>query len=360
MAHALNNVSLTSVCSELGITRGNDRTLTSLTRHASINKWSFYRPGSIAPDGSDYIQLTAPSNNDKLGDFRGYNHSAVTPYTPADYNNVWGPGGTYVTFTFLVYLNELNIKEIFPSTTPYLSVKYYMSSSNRNSQASSVRTYTVAVSLTSNSPPSGHSNNQTQKVASASQLLTDTLFQSGFLTNPDDVVYCDIYFSDSSGNQVARFGSTLADGHVDVATHERQTPWVDSVGTCVSRSGYTGSRTEINNLASSCTGSDVNLSIGSSSYSFYLRAVGISSGLYNINPTSCTVQMVHYRRQANGSYSIIQTKTLGTSINLNTFSKNGKQIASGTYGNMSNTFQYDDYIKVNITAVNTWGTAYAC
>jgi len=353
MAHSLTTASHSSACAELGISVGANRTQTSLTRHATINKWSFYRPGSIAPNASDFVTLTAPSANDKLGDFRGYNHSATAPYTPADFNVNWGPGGTYATFEFLIYLNELNIKELFPSSTPYITVKYYLTTTARDSQTGALAdSYTVAVALTTNSPPTGHTNNQTQKLASSTQLVSDTTFQVASIVSPNDIVYCDIFFSDSSGNQVVRFGSALSDGHVDVNTHERQYPWVDSVGTCVTRSGYTGCHTEINNVASSCTGADVALIVGSTAYSFYLRAVGIASGTYNINPTNCTVRIRHY---ASDGVTIKQTITL-TSQNLNTSSKNGKQFS----GNVTNSFNYDEFLKVDITTVSSWGTAYAC
>ena len=84
MAHALNNASHSSAAAELGIAVGINRNQTTLTRYATMNKWSFYRCGSISPNATTKLmELTHPSNNDKLGDFRGYNHSAIVPTTPS-------------------------------------------------------------------------------------------------------------------------------------------------------------------------------------------------------------------------------------------------------------------------------------
>jgi len=180
-----------------------------------------------------------------------------------------------------------------------------------------------------------------------------TLTTTG-LSTPDDFVYMDTFFSNVSGTRLLNLGS-VSGGYTTITTHELQTPWVDSNGTCVSRGGYTGSHTEINNVSSSCTGADVNMSVGTNTYSFYLRAVGIATGIWNIGPSNCTVQLVHY----DGDDNIRQTKTL-TTVNLNSGSKNGVQIASGVYGTLSNNWALDDYMEVNVTAVASWGTAYAC
>jgi hypothetical protein len=231
MAHALNNCSHTSVCAELGISVGTNRTQTSLTRHASINKWSFYRSGSIAPNASTkLVALTAPSNNDKLGDFRGYNHSAATPATPNDFTNNWGPGGTTITMSFSITVGEMNIREITSGSAPYITVKYYLSSANRSAKTSVQRTFTTAFSETSNSPPTGHTNNQTTRPANSTQIVSDTAFPASLLTKPNDIVYCDIYISDSGGNEVARVGSATTDSYVDVSTHELANPFVDGCG----------------------------------------------------------------------------------------------------------------------------------
>jgi len=216
MAHSLTTASHTSAAAELGIAVGANRQQDTLTRHATINAWSFYRPGSIDPNvTTKLIELTAPSSNDKLGDFRGYNHSAFEPYPFDVYptGNYWGPGGTYVEFVFQLYLYELNLREITSGSVPYISIKYYMSSANRNSKTGAVRTYTVVATETSNSPPSGHTNSQTQRPASSSQLITDSNFQAAYLATPDDIVYCDLYISNSGGTEIARFGTTQADGH---------------------------------------------------------------------------------------------------------------------------------------------------
>jgi len=304
MAHALNNASHGSAASELGIAVGTNRLQTSLTRHATINAFSFYRPGSIAPSGTyDITTLTAPSNNDKLGDFRGYNHSAQEPYPfdvyPTGKN--WGPGGTTMSLTFQIYTNEWNLDEVTGGSTPYITIRYYLTSKTRTAGngTGGSRTYTAAVTMTSNTPPTGHTNNQTTKQASGSQLVTDASFPTSLLTTPDDILYCDLYISDASGNQVARFGTVQSDGYVNISTHEQQAPLIYISGLAPTPWPTGVTYTAIYPVISTSNGAcndDSPLAggtIGTNPITFYFGLHGQRSGTKSIGATSVTIRITY-------------------------------------------------------------------
>ena len=359
MAHSLTTASHSSAAAELGISVGTNRTQTSLTRHATINKWSFYRPGSIAPDGSYYVQLTAPSNNDKLGDFRGYNHSAFEPYPFPVYpsGKTWGPGGSTISLTFQVYVEETNYRKLYSGSQPYITIRYYMTSAARDARSGGhVRTYTTTLSETSNSPPTGHTNNQTQRPASASQLITDSAFPTSYLASPDDVIYCDLYFSDISGNEVVRFGSTLSDGHVDIDTHENQQPFVDCVGPGQTSPTYNPIYIVVTNSSSAKDGADIAATFGSSSYpGLYWYLVGLSgSTWYRIGSINVTVTLRIYNPEYGTSGATLQNTTTMLNGNLNVAGSSSNQNHSSG-GSLASgyTWAYDDVGDMFVT-VNSW------
>ncbi|MHC4647890.1 MAG: hypothetical protein ACYTBJ_20700 [Planctomycetota bacterium] len=294
------------------------------------------------------MELTAPSNNDKLGDFRGYNHSANTPTTPSDFDRNWGPGGATISLTFVTYVEEWNLRETTSGSTPYISVRYYLSSSNRNSKTSAVRTYTVLASETSNTPPTGHTNNQTQRPASASQVVTDSSFPTSLITKPDDVLYVDIYISDISGNEVARFGAAQSDGHVDVDTHEYANPFVDACGPnwTPQPSGYTFVAVVVTSGSGVKNGVDFVESNGSTSYgTFYWYVYGLKSGTYyRIGSSTVTAVL----RIPGG------TDTTILSGALNSAGASSNESASGTLS-ASQQWAWDDEADVVLTAAN-WST----
>jgi len=349
MAHALNNCSHTSVCAELGITRGNDRTQTSLTRHASINKWSFYRSGSISANASTkLIELTAPSSNDKLGNFRGYNHSANTPYLFDGYSGglYYGPGGTSFTFTTIVYLEELNVRELTSGSVPYIIIKYYPTSTDRTNGTNVIKTTSTLVSETSVTPPVGHSNNQTAKPASASQTINDTFNVVDIPAG--NTVYLDVYIGNNGGSTVyGRFGSSISDSYDNVTIYENSNPTLEGGGNISSPpSGWTALWPIINSASSPiCTDAILTQSNGQTTYDFYVAARGIFGVTARVLAvTSCTV----YLRYGGVSYSIATSQALnGTS---------SKTRLQGTIPSSQN-FSYNEAWTVEIS-VNTWGSAY--
>jgi hypothetical protein len=354
MAHALNNVSHSSVITELGASwtgGSNDVDNSALVRHASITQWSFYRPGALSVHGTTkLVTRVAGTSDDKLGDFRGYNHTANTPTTPSDFDRNWGPGGTTISLTFVTYVEEWNLRETTSGSVPYISVRYYLSGTNRTNKVSAVRTYTVLASETSNTPPTGHTNNQTQRPASASQIVTDANFPTSLITKPDDVLYVDIYISDISGNEVARFGAAQTDGHVDVNTHEYSNPFVDGCGPNIGGSPFTTVFPVVTNASNGKNGVDFTESNGSTTYgTFYWYLAGLLSGTwYRIGSISVTASLKIYNPEG-GS---LQNTTTILSGALNVAGASSNQSASGTLSS-SYSWAWDDVGDVEVV-VPSW------
>jgi hypothetical protein len=369
MALGLTNISMTAVYAELASssspmaaisTPSKPWALSTLCAVAGQSPWSFYGTGTLGVDSGKNVTWTAPSSTYKLGDFRKYNHGANIPTPPSNFTHAWGPTGITTNITLVSTVPELNVLYI-NANADYFRYNAYTTTARRIAAAtgppSTNRYDTSEEQWLSNavSPPTGHTRTQVKQVQ-PTHVGTFTGFNTSGLSG-DQVFYFDMYFADGgSDTRLVNIGATAAAGYVDITLHQKVIPYADNVGTCVSHGSYTGAHIEVNNIASSCTGADVNQTFGSTAYSFYARVVGYSLGAYNLGPSSCTCQIIHY----DGDGVIRETKNLGSGINLNSGSKNGVQIASGTYGVLSNTMQYDDYLKFNVTAVSTWGTAYSC
>jgi len=356
MAHSLSTASHTSAASELGISVGTNRAQTTLTRHANMNMWSFYRVGSIAPTGTyDLTTLTAPSNNDKLGDFRGYNQSALEPYPFDVYpsGKGWGPGGSTMSLTFQIYTYEWNLVEMLSGSTPYITVRYYISSKTRTAGngTGGVRTYTTAITMTANSPPTDHTNDQLTKQASSSQLFTDANFPTSLLTTPDDVLYCDLYISDGSGNQVARFGTVQSDGYVNISTHENANPFVDGCAPNITPpSGYTNGFPVVTNSSSGKNGVDFAETQSDTGYgTFYWYLAGLSgSTWYRLGNVSAVANLV-IKNPEGGS---TQNTTQIFNSTLNSAGSSSNESASGTLST-SYSWNWDDVGDIEVT-VPSW------
>jgi len=369
MSHSLTTASHTSAYAELAVSGGPYAAITTpakpwdnstLCRVAGQNPFSLFGPWGLKVNATTKCaEVDVGTSADKLGDFRGYNHDAALPTPPTNFTHSWGPTGTTTNITMTSTIPEFNVLEA-NSLADYIRYNAYDSSAKRLAAVSSPATNRYDTSeeawLTSTvTPPTGHTRTATTRPQST-HVGTFTGFSTSGLSG-DQVFYFDMYFADGgSDTRLVSLSNTTGKGYFEVTLHQRVTPYADSAGTAPSRSGYTGSHIEVNNTASSCTGADVNQTFGSTAYSFYVRVVGYSLGAYNLGPSSCTCQIIHY----DGDGVVRETKNLGSGINLNSGSKNGVQISSGVYGALSNTMQYDDYLKFNVTAVSTWGTAYAC
>jgi len=344
MALGDNDINHSNVSTELGISVGTDRDQTSLTRHASINKYSFFRSGSISPNvTTKLVELTAPSSDDLLGDFRRYDQSAGTPRAATDYTQNWGPSGTTMTVTLVTYIEELNIKELNGSAT-HFGVDFYLSSSDRTNQINKHHSKAIAISFSAVSPPPGHTNNQTQKPSSTSQALVISDVPTAGLSD-DDVLYCDTYLSNSGlTSEYVRFDDT----YTDVTTHKYTNPFVDAYGPNYSPvpAGYTFVSIAVTNSSSNNSAVDFTESNGSTTYgTFYWFVYGLKAGTYyRIGSSNVTVQL----RIPGGT----DTQIFNSSLNAAGASSN--QSSSGTLST-SQSWVWDDEADLVITA-NDWST----
>jgi hypothetical protein len=341
--------------SELGLgSSGTNNQLSTVAETSGQNQYSFYGQWHVQPNSTTKcIEVNYGTTNHRLGDFRAYNHSAnASGVVYTTMNLSYDDDASTHSTVIPVSMSEMNVLDAlsgYSSSALYLCHKLYYTSANRAAETSAFQTITSSLSWYTPTLMSGHIRTATQR-PSGTQSHTVSLNTSGI--NGTDYIYVDSYISNISGTRLLTLGASVSAGYTTITMTPLVEPWIDAVGTCVSRSGYTGSHTEINNVASSCTGADVPLSRTNKNYSFYLRAVGISSGTWNINPTNCTVRIRHYEDDGT---TIRETITL-TSQNLNTFSKNGKQFS----GTLTNQPTYGEFLKVDITSVSSWGTAYSC
>jgi len=328
------------------------------------NPFSLFGPWGLTVNATTKVaEVDYGATNYRLGDWRGYNHDAALPTPPANFVHAWGPGGINTNITLVPIIPEFNVLDA-NSLADYLRYNAYDSSAKRAASYSPSSPATnrydtseEAWLTTATSPPTNHIRTAATRPQST-HVGTFTNFSTSGL-GADQVFYFDMYFADGgSDTRLVSLTDTVANGYFEVTLHEKLIPYADSVGTSVSRSGYTGTHVRVNPVASPsvCAALDDDQTFGSAAYSFYVTVVGIASGVYNIGPTSCTCQIIHY----DGDGVIRQTKSLGSGISLNSGSNNGVQISSGVYGVLSNTMAYDDYLKFNVTAVSTWGTAYLC
>ena len=380
MAHSKTTCSHTSAYAELAVSGGPYAAITTpakpwdqstLCRVAGQNPFSFWGQDNLNVNATTKVVEMNTGAPDKLGDFRGYNHDAAIPTPPTNFTHSFGPGGINTDITMVFTVPELNILNA-NANADHIRYNAYTTSARRSAAATNPglnrfdtdeEDWVTGLSNTE-TRPTDHTRTQTTKIQPTCIGTFQNFDVSGH--SGDTVYYFDLYFADGgSDTRLVSLADTVANGYFEVTIHERQIPWADSVGTCVTNPSYTGAHTEINNVSGtsgSCTGADVNQTFGSTDYSFYARVVGFSSGSYNLGPSNCTAQIQHYRWNGT-SYNVIETITK-TGFNLNSGSSAGVRIHSnatgGTWADLSNAFQYDDYLKFNITAVTTWGTAYVC
>ena len=319
--------------------------LSVLNKDSGINKWSFYRPGSISANATTkLVELTADTTPYKMGDFRRYNHTALTPHAAADYTQNWGPGGSTMSVTLATYIERLNVKELVPSTTMYFTVDYYLSSANRAAKTSRQRRQTFLLNLSTETPPAGHTNNQTQAPSSSFQLLTDTGVPTSILTKPNDVLYCDTYISDLSSTELIRFD----DSYTDISTHEVANPITSKAwgNWTPVPAGYTFIATAVTNSSSNGTGVDFTETIDTTYGLFYWFVYGLKgTHYYRIGDAVVTTVL----RIAGKTDTPILTAGA-----LKTAASNSNESASGTLAGGAS-WAYDDEGDIVITAADWTG-----
>lgn len=328
-----------------------------LCNYNLINQYAFFRPQPIRVHSTTKIpelDTPAPSSNRKLGDFRRYDKDASTPVAASDYTQNYGPGGN-IDITLTTYIYSLNLKELEPSTTLYWVVDIYLTSGNRSAQINRHHRATQAVSFTSETPPSGHTNNQTQKPVGDFQNITVTGISTVGLTQPDDVLYCDTYISNSGvTSELVRF----SDSYTDVDVHEYAHPYIDSHGpnltpVCKVNDGggdvtFTFMAIAVTDSSSNSSGVDFQETNGSTNYGgsgFYWFIYGLAgSNYYRIGNRDVTVE--------------IQGDVTSTEIfngTLNNAGASSNETDSGTLSG-GDSWSYDDVADLVATSVD-WTTS---
>jgi hypothetical protein len=118
MALGTTNISTAVVNTELGSPYTTPRLVSDLCTHANVQKWSRYKPGYFYPEatsdkfiwyqvprGSGYIDPRGTNSDDggnkesyRLGDFRGYNHTASAAYVTFPSATIEFASGTGTSF----------------------------------------------------------------------------------------------------------------------------------------------------------------------------------------------------------------------------------------------------------------------
>lgn len=183
MALGQTNISTTTVESALG---ASTHVVSSLCTHANINKWSKYKPVNGAwPQGSDGLyglnlsagsnpnkwDITRPSSNYRLGDFRGYEHSLAnafpaiqcrsgdqsfnstlwpssTPYTQQFWCRAWSSG------TSLILPTDLGISNYYVGIYMTFGGSSWWKTFGQVNALSSTKTWNFSVSAEITNPSS--------------------------------------------------------------------------------------------------------------------------------------------------------------------------------------------------------------
>jgi hypothetical protein len=209
-----------------------------------------------------------------MGDFRSYNHAALTPHPLNDTTFGYATGAS--TFaTFIPWFPEaMNIKEFAgrsDSSVDYVTFRFYTSAANRISETGNVYTFTYAITYADITPLINHTRD-TAKRANTMQLVSIPA-----IPTQNTPLYMDTYISDISGNRLINLG-TKSNGYTTLTLLPNVTPYVvgQRTGSPVVPSGYTAIFPNVYETVR-CTTGHVNQSLGVI-YSFNIVAYGVHSG----------------------------------------------------------------------------------
>ena len=190
MALGTTNLTTTQVKNELG---ASSNSVSVLNTDTGINKWSFYKPGSLSISSQEFV-YTADTSPYKFGDFRGYNHTTNAPYHTLG-GTTFTPDDTNVSFYCTTICSSNNLKEANTNIT-HVHVKCY----NDSGRTSLKATGSQAISWSTMSPstPPGHSTTGTQ--IPTNPTLTEISF-----TKPSSTTtyYFDVFFADNTASTIA-------------------------------------------------------------------------------------------------------------------------------------------------------------
>lgn len=251
--------------------------LRDLCNYSGISPWSFYRPRPITVDGSKQIIMSSPTTNRKLGDFRRYDHAAIQPKPNDDFAVAYS--GSTMSLSIIIWLYRLNVKELFGGSTPYLTRDVYLSSTDRANQVNLYDRQTVTINLSAESPPAGHTNNQTEAPTADFQLIIDGTFPTTSLSKPVDTLYVDTFLSNAGGDTIAR----IPDSYTTVTVTELEDPYVDKTGLFLPTAppGFTVAFPVITNNNSNHTAIEFAQSVGNTTTgSWYWYIAGLNGATW--------------------------------------------------------------------------------
>lgn len=323
---------------------------------SSINKFSWYRTRPIELDGDLLCSLsTAPTTDRKLGDFRRYNHIAITPslfYNPAMLKNYTGSG----TFQFIIPCKpeRMNLVELSNNDPMYFKTIYYLSSANRAAETSAHGSYMDSgtnILATESGIPTGHTNNQSKSPYTSQQLFTDPAFDPTGLGTPSDIVYCDTFITNSGGTRIIRLGTAVSDSYLDITFTQISVPFHSKTGPFVSGAppGYTVVIPVVTTNSSSYLGIDQTYTNGDTTYDTWWYLAGLNgSTWYRLGTVSAVATITGV-----GSTTTIQNGALVTA---------GASSNEHDTGTLASSAQWNtgEIGELNVTVANWAGvTSYA-
>lgn len=345
MSLPTSNITMTAVNTELSspYSPATNMLLSVLAPHANAgNIASFYGTGVLAVDASKNVYWIAPTNNYKLGDFRGYNATATMPAASNNFTQNWGPGGSSVSMTMTSLPQTFNVLFVDSGATR-IYYKAYLSTANRTAETSVYDSQLSSVLFNSITALTGHTRSQTQQIQHPHVQAFNPFDTSGLVT-PNDYVYMDTFFANVGGSRVVNFGDAIANGYTTITMHEYQNPYVDGSGTISSPpAGYTVAYPVVYSTSAACSDSNVTQTYGSTSYSFY---VGIH-GIYGVNTRSMRATSATVTLTIGGTPQVVYSGVISNS---------SKTLCSGTLSG-GRTWGYDEIGYVTIS-VSSWHSSY--
>ncbi|KKN23841.1 hypothetical protein LCGC14_0900980 [marine sediment metagenome] len=357
---ASTDISLNTMSALVGTGSGANVDLRDACNAASINKFSWYRTRPIVLDVNKLCSLpTAPTTNRKLGDFRRYNHTALTPslfWNPAMLMNYTGTG----TFQFIIPClpERMNLYELSNTDPMYWRTVYYTSSADRTNETNVYGSYTDTTNILSTEDgkggfdqPPGHTNDELKSPTSSIQLFTDPAFDPLALNRPSDIVYMDTFIVNNGDNRLIRVGTAVSDSYLDITFTQVTAPYHSKTGPYVSGapSGFTVVIPVVTTNSSSHLGIDQVYTNGDATYDTWWYLVGLSGSTW-------------YRL---GTVSAVATIT---GVGSTTTIQNGALVTAGASSNEHDTgtlassaqWNTDEVGELNVTVASWAGfTSYA-
>jgi len=328
-------------------TNPNDLTVDDVTRQSGQNQYSFYGPWHVIPNATTkFIEIDYKTSDDKLGDFRLYNHSAnKSDVVYSTLSLSYDPTASTLTTVIPANMSEMNVLDAltgYSESALYLCHRLYYTSTARNSGSGYFQTLTSSLGFYTPTTVSGHTRTATRRVSST-QIHNVDMDISGM--SGTDYIYVDTYISNSSGTELLRLGDSDSDGHTTITMTPYAAPYIYG-DIAPFGSGLTGARVALYTTNSKCSEATIYPSVGATTYSFYVKIMGqdgVDTKLISSTSGTADFRLYHYNHLG----SLVET----IQDNGNTLSNSAGIQLSGSCLAM----QYGHYIRVELDSV-TWGS----